>query len=355
MAVNTKFDDIYEVMKERIRRQEPGSRVLSVREAKDEFRVASGTVCRGMERLYREGLIVKRVGKGTYVADGSEKLGAHRNYSIVLALPDYPSPNYDAYARLFAEVGQNAGCRTRIVRYDWRETVIRSVPRERFDGLIIVPSAGKVDIADLYRVRRQNIPFVILDRLLTDLEIDFVCSDDELGAAMAAEHLVKLGHRRLAMLLSEPRVDEARERGFVRQAQLLRAENVSRIDCRTASGESSFRKAYETLMVQVDRKGLDFTGVFVLSDASALGAIKAFHDLNIKVPEAVSVVGFDGISEGEFYHPSLTTIGIDNEEKIHEAMKIIYRRLSGERNGALHHLVRPELIVRESTGRVANC
>jgi len=305
-----------------------------------------------MERLHREGWIVRRVGKGTFVAPETRDRPATARRTIMLALPDYPSPNYEAYAQIFSRLTQDAGHEARIVRYDWRDKILRTIPREAMEGLIVVPAGARLDVADMYRLKRVNVPFVVMDRLLNGLEIDFVCGDDELGAGMAADHLLKLGHRRLAVLLSEPRVDERRENGFLRQARFGGAEYVETIDCRTISGDSSFRRAYEILTARIPKEGLNFSGLFVLSDTSALGALKAFHDLKINVPEQVSVVGFDGTLEGEFYHPALTTIRIDNEEKFRQAIAILRRRLDNGRDGALCHLVKPELVVRESTGEV---
>jgi LacI family transcriptional regulator len=93
----------------------------------------------------------------------------------------------------------------------------------------------------------------------------------------------------------------------------------------------------------------DFTGLFVVSDASVLGAIKALLQANISLPKQVSIVGYDDIYEAAYLHPSLTTIQQDLTQIAERAVEILDHRLAGENSRAMQYAVAPRLVIREST------
>jgi DNA-binding LacI/PurR family transcriptional regulator len=266
-------------------------------------------------------------------------------------LPDYPSPVCDSFLpALQTHIGR-IGELTKVIRFDWRDRVLRTLPREQIDGLILFPATGKYEPVDLQRIKDFKIPVVVMSRMFNDFSVDCVSTDDDFGGALAADHLLSLGHRKLAVLISEPHVPtvDAKVDGFCKRAHLAGVDDVEVIDCRTQSGESSAQKAYEALKSTIETAGLTFTAIFVVSDASALGAIKACHVLGMEIPRQLSLIGSDGIQEGSLYHPALTTIFIDRDLEVYAAVDILSRRLAGNQEEAIQQLIRPRLIVREST------
>jgi DNA-binding LacI/PurR family transcriptional regulator len=352
MSVSTKFEDVYVALKQRINTLGPGMRIPSVREAKEEFNVAPGTICRAMDMLYKEGLIVKRVGKGAYVADTNQELQPiRRQKKIAIALPDYSSPVFDRLVNLTRKKISQVGELTRVIRYDWHDRILRSLPQDNLDGLILVLTSSCFEPGELLRVKEFKIPVVIVESMFKNFAMDCVTGDEEMVGAMAADHLLQLGHRKLAVLISEPKtvVVETRIEGFTKRAHLAGIDDVTLIDCRMQSGESCMQKGHDVLTEHLETNGLNFTGLYVVSDISALGAIKACQTLKIDIPSQLSLIGSDGNPEGAFYHPSLTTVEIDRAQIIQTALDILGRRMDGDSEIAIQKMIRPRLLMREST------
>jgi DNA-binding LacI/PurR family transcriptional regulator len=353
MSISTKFEDVYVALKQRINTLGPGMRIPSVREAKEEFNVAPGTICRAMDLLYKEGLIVKRVGKGVYVADVDQKqnMTSKRQKKIAIALPDYSSSIFDRLVALTRENIGQVGELVRVIRYDWHDRILRSLPQDNFDGLILLLTSSCFEPAELMRIKDFKIPVVIVESMFKNFAMDCVTSDEEMVGAMAADHLLKLGHRRLAVLISEPKVVviQTRIEGFIKRAHLAGVDDVKVIDCQTQSGESSMQKGHDVLKDRLEKEGLDFTGLYVVSDGSALGAIKACQTLKIDIPTRLSIIGSDGNPEGAFYHPSLTTVEIDRTQIIQTALGVLAQRIDGNEEVAIQKMIRPRLVIREST------
>jgi DNA-binding LacI/PurR family transcriptional regulator len=103
-----------------------------------------------------------------------------------------------------------------------------------------------------------------------------------------------------------------------------------------------------------------FTAIFAANDLIAMGALLALHEAGIEVPAEVSVVGFDNMPEGRFFHPPLTTATSDFDVMARESLDILFARIRGTPDAVLRRAFRPELLVRKSTappakrGKIAN-
>lgn len=349
LEIETKIEKVYGELKSRIPVMREGMRFPSVREVMREFSVSQITVDRAMEMLAREGLIVKRPKQGTFVAAGADtKVQRH---TLAVAIPNYASSVYEDYLEQLMRHVDRIGEVAEVIRYDWRERILQTLPTERVDGLILVPTAYRLAPGDIASLSRFQIPIVLISRLMRDFTIDCVEPDNERGGELAAEHLIGLGHRKLAVLLAEPEgvTSDSRIVGFVRKAKAMGVEGVEIINAGTRPGEHAASKGHEFLKARIRNGGLTFSGLFILSDSTALGGLKALHDCGVAVPRTVSVVGFGDIPEARLYHPSLTTIHEDHDAVARVAVEIIERRLAGDREGTVQRTIPPTLIVREST------
>lgn len=352
----TKIENVYESLHRRIQSLSPGERVSSVRDLMREFRVSQATVDRAMEMLDSRGLIVRRAGKGTYVADVRQGKMKRRKRCIAFAVPDYPSFLFELMISPLNEVLKRKHAALRMVRYREADRVPRIFPRDRIDAMIILMTGSRIEPADICRLKDFDIPVVVLDRIIPNIAIDCVGTNNHLGGALAAEHLLQLGHRRLAVLLAEPHTvsSETRVAAFRDRIYMDANAQCRVLDCHTKPGELAAEKAHQQIDLLYRRDDLDFTGLFVISDSTALGAVKALHDHGVGIPSEVSVVGFDDIPESRFFYPALTTIRQDIPRIVDEAMDIIDRRLDGEDSEMIQYPVSPKLIVRESTASLAN-
>jgi LacI family transcriptional regulator len=177
--------------------------------------------------------------------------------------------------------------------------------------------------------------------------------DENLGAELALEHLTALGHERIAFFRGPPHNADApfRWRAIERVAETMAVEIRPQLVLETAGityGEAFYREGYARGRELLET-GVDFTALFAFNDMSAIGAIRAFLDQGLRVPEEISVVGFDDIESAQFVNPSLTTIRQPLRRMGETAAKVLLETLSGADLPA-QIMIEPRLIVRDSTG-----
>jgi DNA-binding LacI/PurR family transcriptional regulator len=168
--------------------------------------------------------------------------------------------------------------------------------------------------------------------------------DQHAGARAATEHLLDLGHRHVAHVTGPMDWVEAEQRraGW-RSAQTDRGLLPGPELTGDWSAESGYRAG---LQIAEDS---DVTGVFVANDDMALGVLKALHEKGRRVPEDVSVMGFDDVPEAAYYWPALSTVNQDFAALGRCAVQLALRALDGEADPVMD-LVEPEVVVRDSTG-----
>jgi DNA-binding LacI/PurR family transcriptional regulator len=171
--------------------------------------------------------------------------------------------------------------------------------------------------------------------------------DQVAGARGATEHLLDLGHRHVAHVTGPMDWVEAEQR-----REGWRAAQVDRglLPGPELTGDWSAESGY-TAGLQIAEHP-DVTAVFAANDAMALGVLKALHEKGRRVPADVSVIGFDDVPDAAYYWPALTTVKQDFASLGRRAVELTLRALDGE-VGPASELVRPEIVVRDSTGPAA--
>jgi DNA-binding LacI/PurR family transcriptional regulator len=181
-----------------------------------------------------------------------------------------------------------------------------------------------------------------------------VVLDNHRAAELSLRHLYDLGHRTIAYMRGQPYSSdsEARWQGIVEVARdlglVIRPELTIQLEKDLTSPELGYPVVKHLLT-----RHRNFTAFLSFNDIAAIGCIRALHDVGLRVPQDVSVVGFDDIKEAAFQTPSLTTI----RQPLHKMGALAVRSLLQQLRptGNREHpqiAVAPELIVRESTGPV---
>jgi DNA-binding LacI/PurR family transcriptional regulator len=180
---------------------------------------------------------------------------------------------------------------------------------------------------------------------VTNITLDHVKA-----AQLVLGHLAELGHREIAVIKGQPlSVDSgARWDGIVQAAEglgiQLRAELVTQLSVDDPSPQEGYKTTKELLSRKVP-----FTALFAYNDISAVGAIRAIKETGLRVPEDISVVGFDDIREAAYHLPSLTTVRQPLRKIGLMAAETLIDRIEGRDGHEAGILVDPELVVREST------
>jgi len=179
-----------------------------------------------------------------------------------------------------------------------------------------------------------------------------VVLDHDRAARLALSHLRQLGHERIALMKGPPGITDAayRWKSIVSVAAELGIPVLSELSIEltevSQSPEAGYRHMRELLATTHA-----FTAVFCFNDISAIGAIRAIVDAGLRVPEDISVVGFDDIITAAFYRPSITTVQQPLDAMGTRAAQILLNRIEHpEKTAPPDVMMEPQLIVRESTG-----
>ncbi|MGP3635024.1 LacI family DNA-binding transcriptional regulator [Streptomyces sp. 24-1644] len=225
------------------------------------------------------------------------------------------------------------------------DTVMQAVERlaaEGADGVIAIAPQQHTDKA-LAHVA-PAIPLVTLESHLGS-DTPVVTSDSATGARLAVEHLLSLGHPTVRHIAGPSGWLAAEQRvlGWRRALEAAGAFVPEPLigDWSASSGYSLGRQ----LASQPD-----VTAVFASNDHMALGVLRALHEAGRRVPDDVSVIGYDDIPEAPYLLPPLTTIHNDFAETGRRALHLLLQRLSGDGESGVRSIVPVELIVRASTG-----
>jgi DNA-binding LacI/PurR family transcriptional regulator len=190
-----------------------------------------------------------------------------------------------------------------------------------------------------------DIPFVTLDIDGGDLFPSFRV-DHIRGARLATRHLISLGHTRIAGLLGHQpyRSSKLRRKGLLAELQASGLELGPAMHTPwTPDG------GYDATKELIKTSARKFTAIFAANDLIAMGALLALQESGIEVPGEVSVVGFDNMPEGRFFHPPLTTATSDFDIMARESLDILFARMRGTPGVALRRVFRPEMMIRKST------
>ena len=276
--------------------------------------------------------------------------GYHQHLSLIVI--DIRNPFFAELARGVEAVGFENNCPVAIFNTDDdvnRERACLSlVERSPGVGAIIVPSQD--ESALITRINRIRSPFVLLSRYLTTRpEQSAVYFDNLQGAQIATEHLVSLGHTRIAYLEGPENSVACHDRtqGFTITMQHHNLEiDPSLIGHGRLRIEDGYHFARSLVLAN-----RNFTALFCSSDLMAIGALRAFQEMKIRVPEDISVIGFDDIWLADLPHIKLTTIHQPAFAMGYRAAELILRP---KENEPVHHVFRPSLVLRGTTAHLTS-
>lgn len=226
-----------------------------------------------------------------------------------------------------------------------REKTYSQLCKERrVDGVIM--QGMRTDDPYLQEVVQSDIPCVLIDIPIDTETVGYITTDNKLGAKKAVEHLLRLGHREIAMI-------NGHEFAFVSQQRLqgykeaLEAAGIRFDENRMVNGEFSEEAAEQAALKLLERDS-NITAIFCASDLMALGVLKAAKRLRLQIPGQLSIVGYDDIMLSSYVSPPLTTIAQDKFQMGFVAAKMLVNTLEGKEEP---HVVTldTELKIRETT------
>lgn len=225
------------------------------------------------------------------------------------------------------------------------QTYRELVRAKHIDGMILL--TPRLDDKGLKELEDFDIPIVLMGSI-PGSNLHSVDIDNRLAAQKAVEHLVTLGHTKIACILNAPPpYTSANERllGYkdaLNNAGIVPDENLIRhADFDPISGYVQMKSLLES--------GKPFTAVFIASDNVAVGALSAIQEAGLRIPNDLSVMGFDDIPWAKFANPPLTTVHTPAQELVQHACLLLLDLMKGNAGQTRHVRIGSELVMRKST------
>jgi LacI family transcriptional regulator len=293
-------------------------------------------------------------GMGFVPHSAARSLSTRRSMTIGVLLPDM-------HGEFFSELVRGMDLQARAAGYhllvssshsDAAETAaVLQALHGRVDGLLVMtPALGG---AWLRESLPRRVPVVLINDAGDDASRDSLRIDNRLGAKLAVRHLVELGHRNIAIVAGPPPNADAAER-LLGYREALREAGLRadlRLELPGDFGEESGARAGALLAQLVPRP----TAVFAANDSMAIGCLAALRARGLRVPDDVSLVGFDDIPIARYLTPPLTTVQVPIAELGRRAMSRLLSAVErGTAGGGEHEVIAPTLTLRASTAPVAD-
>ena len=326
------------------KRFRPGDFVITERALARREGIDRNIVHKAVNALVREGRLERRAGKGVYMpgAVGRWRQAASTSRLVHVLVADLAANMCVEIARGIKQAGLSAGVRIQVhdahgsLESDLQ--VLRKLPETAVHGAII-DSVHHPRFAEvLYELHAVRYPFVLVDETLRDLQVPSVVADNYRGGYLAGRALMDRRHRRIAFTgflgadtvraRLEGLCDAMAEAGVVLDRSLVvpvRLEPVEILEL-PADQATEIERAVRQILERPDRP----TAIFFSTDLFMPQAYRAIRGLGLRIPEDVSVVGFDGDPLGRLLSPTLATVRQPAREMGKVAMEMLLALMEGD-------------------------
>ena len=290
-----------------------------------------------------------------YVPHGAARsLRSGQSRLIGLVLPDIANPHFATVARVVEGVCLNAGYMAAVYStsedFDRETQILHMMQLQRVAGIVIIPTRSDVSHGKKL-LSEIHVPTVLLDSFVEGMPHDVVKLDNVEAGRLATEHLLSLGHRRVAVTTGRPNIATGADRLAGYQAA-FKARKLKLDKALYLKGNFRRDDAYQSTLA-VMRQPDPPTAIFAMSNMMMLGVLQALADLGLKVPKDVSVIGIDDFDTAPIMNPPLTVVAVPIAEMARAAIGTLLEEIATHRApGGGREVYTPELIVRSSTRRI---
>ena len=304
--------------------------------------VAGTTRERVLDSMRRLGYVYHR---------GAASLRTQRTHAIGLIVTDITNPFFAEIIVAIEDRLGNAGYVTLLGNTSEtvakQERLLALMQEYPADGVLLCPATDKSD-QFTRRIRDCRIPKVFFARTLPGVECDYVGIDNLAGAQMAVEHLLGLGHRRVAFIGGATEVSSRKER--IKGYAVALGKNRIGVDDSYIVPSPPDRQGGYHAMNQLLAQPQPPTAALCFNDMVALGALQSLASTGKRAGDDFAIVGFDDVAEASLCRPALSTIATRPGKIGEAAAELLLERIAKPDQIARKVIFQPELIVRESCG-----
>ena len=331
-------------------------RKVTIRDVADRVAVHHSTVSRALSPKKRDQISPEVVRK---VEDAAKELGYYpnivasslkqnRSFAIGVLIPDLMNPVFPPIIRGIQDTAEAVGYTVITANTDDEEAkerdALRMMRGRSIEGVIIA-TARRTDPV-VKECIDDDIPLVLVNRTIDRNGVNAVIVDEDFGVRSVLDHLMGLGHTKIAHIAGPPHTSTGYQRARV-VSNHLRLNNL----------QSDLVETTEKFTVEEGRRALgkllsrnnNFTAIVAGNDLLALGCMDVAKELGLLVPDNISISGYDDMPFLERMNPALTTVLVPKYEMGSEATRILLDMISGESNGSGEHRMQPRLVIRNST------
>jgi DNA-binding LacI/PurR family transcriptional regulator len=281
-------------------------------------------------------------------------LGSGRSGLYGLIISDITNPYFPELVKAFEDIAVQHGQDVLIANTDYdpkrmEACVIRMLQR-KVDGVAIMTS--EMEDRLIHTFSHRQIPTIFMDTPKGIKGVSTVRVDYAAGVKQAMEHLFALGHQRIAFISGPLALSSAqvRAQAFTKS---LRRHSLTREPHLIQEGDHRVEGGHAA-MQRILNSGRRPTAVLASNDLTAIGAMGAIYEAGLRIPEDISVVGFDDIELSAYTQPALTTLHVPRRELAATAFRSLFRgrdEVAGKSSARSEHVIQPQLIVRRSTAQ----
>lgn len=362
MAEKTiKYIEIFEFYRDKILNGEMkyGEKLPTEQEIGEMFSVSRHTVRQSITELEKQGYIYRERSKGAFV----EKLAKEKvnNRKMIIVITTYISEYiFPFLIKGIDEVLSKNGYDILLLSTNNDKEKEREQLKKLLEynvvGAIIEPTAsalGNTNVEYYEAIDRNNIPYLMINAAYDKKEQSYVAIDDEKGGYIICKYLIDLGHKKIAGLFKEDDVQGIeRKNGYLKALE----ENNIEIDSTIIGKFKTFEEEFyiegftRSLLSKEDKP----TSIFCYNDKVAMNVVKIAKELGVRIPEELSVVGYDNdetISAALDY--GITTISHPKEELGRKAAEMLLLLINGEKE-KVSYVFAPEITIKNSVKRIKN-
>jgi LacI family transcriptional regulator len=282
------------------------------------------------------GLVSKRTGNLGFIVTEDHFLRSEPFYTKIFLGTEFQARENEYYVLLTTVSSQ----------FDDKEILPRFVLERNVEGIII---AGKVPTPLLHQLESYKIPLLFIDYTPYNANYPVVMIDNIAGGTLATEHLIQCGHHHIAFVAGDIDHPSIRDRFIGYKMALDKAgisfeSHLTLTDAPYPDRDNGYKLANRLL-----NQAHNFTAVFACNDAMAIGILQCLKEKKLRVPEDVSLIGFDDVEADLSLDPPLTTIKVPKVDMGIEAVKLMIDILQEKSRGPRKILMPVELVTRKST------